>query len=257
MKSRTSGSSRIAVGQSAPVSAETGFIVMLPQSLYQTSRRTSALASASKPALGERGADRVDARRIAAAGLADDQPLAEAVPHARRAPGCEAARWTTQPRTRASGSARRAARRRDRRSSSGGCVRRRRRAGTTRARRSSPAGRRVAGAEQRRDRGATSRQRRRLERRSPPAPAGRASAASSLTAIRATDRLPRATRRCRPSRADRGPASRRAPAPRPRDRPRARRAAIRPPTAPRPTTAIFIGRAPACEFGYVKPHDLQ
>jgi hypothetical protein len=45
MKPRTSGSSLMA-SVSAPVNAETGFIVMLPHSLYQSSRRTSVLGSA-------------------------------------------------------------------------------------------------------------------------------------------------------------------------------------------------------------------
>ena len=45
MKARTSSSSRMA-SQAAPVSAETGFMVMLPQSLNQMSRRMFSLRSA-------------------------------------------------------------------------------------------------------------------------------------------------------------------------------------------------------------------
>ena len=79
MKPRTRGSSLMA-SVSAPVSAETGFIVMLPQSLYQTSRRTSVLASGLEAGHVERPAHGIDPGRVAAARFADDKPLAETVP---------------------------------------------------------------------------------------------------------------------------------------------------------------------------------
>ena len=49
MKACTSGSARM-TSVVSPVRAETGFIVMFPHNLYQTSRRMSALGSALKPA---------------------------------------------------------------------------------------------------------------------------------------------------------------------------------------------------------------
>ena len=87
----------------APVSAETGLIVMLPQSLYQTSLRTSARPSASNRTRRARRRPRrcAPTRRRR---LADDQPFAEVVAD-QAGLGHEAARWTTQPSTRSIGSA--------------------------------------------------------------------------------------------------------------------------------------------------------
>ena len=103
MKAWTSGSSRIA-SLSAPVSAETGFIVMLPQSLYQTSRRTSALASASKP---DSASAAQTAPTRAESPPAGSPTISRSPKPCRTRPGSghEAVRWTTQPRTRAIGSA--------------------------------------------------------------------------------------------------------------------------------------------------------
>src|SRR5258705_8645255 len=79
VKRSSSGSSRRR-SQVAPVSADIGFMVMLPQSLYQTSAWMRLLTVASKPAAVSRSASAHPARR-AAARLADDQAPAEAVLH--------------------------------------------------------------------------------------------------------------------------------------------------------------------------------
>ena len=84
-KPRTRSSPRIR-SVVAPVIALIGFIVMLPHSLYQTSRWICADTVASKPASRQQSRER---RRRAALGrarrLADDQPVAHVVPdHARR-----------------------------------------------------------------------------------------------------------------------------------------------------------------------------
>jgi hypothetical protein len=54
---------------------------MLPQSLYQTSFRTSSLASARKPALASAPHTAATRGDFAARRLADDQPFADAVAH--------------------------------------------------------------------------------------------------------------------------------------------------------------------------------
>ena len=152
-------SSRIA-SVSAPVSAETGLIVMLPQSLYQTSMRTSALGLGLKPALAS------------AAQTASTR--AEAPPAARRR---SVARRCCGARARARGSTPRGGRRSRGRCSSGSRASRAPPGSTLasgacsgmaagRSHQGTPfiAGRRtVARAEQRRDRARDDGQRRRLD----------------------------------------------------------------------------------------------
>ena len=126
--------------------------------------RTSALASAWKPALGERGADarrraprrRRAARRRSAARRSRGAP--------RPGAGLDAARWTTQPRTRSSGSRGEQPRRRDRRSRAAPApgIGRGQEPPRHAVHRRQQDRRR---AEQRRQRGADGGQRRRLERR--------------------------------------------------------------------------------------------
>ena len=149
-KPRTSGSpsTRSAV---APVSALTGFIVMLPHSLYQMSRRTSAECVASKPACASRSATACARSLRPPRGSPTIRPCpivccTSAGLGRRRAGMHDAAEHALERRSRAR------SRRPDRRSA----ARRRRspaRPGrTTTARRSSPAAPRVVGPEQRRDR---------------------------------------------------------------------------------------------------------
>ena len=61
-KSRTSGSSRMR-SQVAPVRAEIGFMVMLPQSLNQTSRWMRSDSVTAKPAFDSSVATRLQAGR--------------------------------------------------------------------------------------------------------------------------------------------------------------------------------------------------
>ena len=103
LKARTRGSARMRSAV-APVSAETGFTVMLPQSLYQRSRRTSALSVTSKPAARSISPTAATRAEAPPAGSPTISPLPITC---RTRPGSGVAQlaWTTPPRTRSYGTA--------------------------------------------------------------------------------------------------------------------------------------------------------
>ena len=97
-KSRTSGSSSIR-SMVAPVNADTGFIVRLPHNLYQMSCRTSAEATASKPASRSSVGDPLDARRPPPAGSPTIRPAGRWCAAPGRARGTRCRHGRTQPST--------------------------------------------------------------------------------------------------------------------------------------------------------------
>ena len=98
---RTSGSASMSA-MVAPVIADTGFIVRLPHSLYQTSCRTSAATTASKPASASTAASRSTRSEVPPAG----SPTISRRPTVcctRPGSGHEVPACTTQPTTCGSG----------------------------------------------------------------------------------------------------------------------------------------------------------
>ena len=202
MKPRTSGSSRMR-SVSAPVSAETGFIVMLPQSLYQMSRRMSLarLGTRSRRSSSAAHDRRQRAPTCRRAGSPTIRPFADAVAHA---PGAgvdarEVDDAAEHARERAAGGA---ADRRDRRSRAA-------------ARRGSAAGAREPprhavhrrqddglGPDQRRHRRRGGGERRRLDARSRPAPARRAPRHRRSPSMRCTVSCAARGSQLQPARAD-------------------------------------------------------
>ena len=79
-KASTSGSAMMR-STLAPVIADTGFIVMLPHSLYQMSWRTFGRQRGVETGVAQQLGQALHPRRFAADRLADDQPLAHAVLH--------------------------------------------------------------------------------------------------------------------------------------------------------------------------------